>query len=62
MPDAEQATLADAGARPTTVVERPDTALARGRFEFPAWGISAIGLAVLLLALGYAILRWRKRR
>lgn len=61
MADAMAEAGTDAGSGPRTIVERPEAGLARGQVEFPAAGIAAIGVAVVLIAVAYAWVRWRKR-
>ena len=53
-----------AGAGPKTriVVERPAPGLARGKFAWPPWGIGVVGGLIIAVAIGYFIVRWRRRR
>jgi hypothetical protein len=42
--------------------ERPPEGLARGRWEAPGWAIVLLGIAVVLGAAAYLVLRARARR
>jgi hypothetical protein len=53
----EPATDAAPAASARIVVERPAPGLARGRWEWPAWGIGLLGGAIVAAALAWWILR-----
>ena len=38
---------------PRTVIERPPPGLARGKYPVPAWVVSTLGAAVVLVGLAY---------
>jgi len=44
------------------VVERPPPGLARGEYAWPAWAISALGIAAVVLGLAYFAWRWRSMK
>jgi hypothetical protein len=44
------------------VVERPPPGLARGEYAWPAWAIAALGIAAVVLGLGYFAWRLRSAR
>lgn len=47
---------------PRTVIERPPPGLARGKYPVPAWVVSALGAAVVLIGIVYLARRWRTGR
>ena len=51
-----------ATATASVIIERPESALARGSVPFPAWGIALVGAAVVVIGLVALFVSMRARR